>query len=229
MLRRLVPADPVWLAHFMAMEDPFLHSLELDAKALYPSPMYEALDWPMLVTHAYRAWERVFRALPVPLRELALRVSRGEVFFPDAAGGGYTLNGARGDRHVQLYVLHVDPDDLSALAGLLHRLRTAVERDSDPELMDSLRRIAEDLTPSSPGGMSSPAKCVDGFERALNVLHLKPDDLLLSCIPDEPTGQVVALDSAQDAAYDAFSRRISSAVTAHDSPWAFLMHRMFNA
>ncbi|MEU4098054.1 hypothetical protein [Streptomyces sp. NPDC026673] len=230
MLRRLVPADQVWLTHFMAMEDPLLHSLELHAQALYPSPIYESLDWPVLVTTAYRAWERIFRGLPQPMRNLAIRTKQGEPFFPGDPNTGYVLRDLSGSCHTPLYHLSVTPEDLNDLTCLLHRLRFALSSGADLELVDSLQQVAGDMSVTRKNGTPPPARCVEDFERALNVLHLVPDDILLCCIPDLVTAanQGVVMDETQEASCRRFSEHISLAVTGGE-PWELLMHRGINS
>ncbi|MGW2105121.1 hypothetical protein [Streptomyces sp. NPDC001948] len=211
---RLLPADPIWLKKFMAMEEPLLYSLYTFGSL--PEPAASVVD------HAYQSWARIFLRFPGPLRDYALSPHHQMPPRHDE-NGQYRLCGHDGRALVELHAVDIRSQDIDALSAVLASFRNAQSGDNR-ELAEVLEEVIEPL----PGVMGTSNRLIEDFERSLRVLQLEPDGLLLKALPVDPTTRPasgdISLDPAQERAYHAHCLEIIEIVSAGD-PWALSTHR----
>ncbi|MFE2529463.1 hypothetical protein ACFXEL_35150 [Streptomyces sp. NPDC059382] len=234
-LRVLLPDDEDWLSLFMGMEEPLLIQLDLNARAAQQGgedvwelpPGLDAIG-------AREAWDRLFQALPEPLRHTGANIGRSEPSRERPAGQQYALYAPDGRwEHTPLYPADVDPRDVATVAAVLAHLHTAIDGTGHAQLGDFLQLIADEW--ADPGREGSGRQMVEDFVRGLSVWQLphQPDtDVLLEAVaaagPDGETPERIVLTPQQEDAYQTFMRRVSAAVTG-SSPHDYALHRYTNS
>ncbi|MEV1040441.1 hypothetical protein AB0J01_27880 [Streptomyces sp. NPDC050204] len=214
LLRKLIPADPIWLRHFLAMEEDVLHPLSLYSEVMRPSPSPHSKDWATLAASAYDSWLRIWLELPEPLHRLTKEVSGQQPVSGKGGTSGYDLLGPDGARHTELYHADLREKDLETLTRLLHLVHARVNGSVRDELSDTLAAMAADLVSPADAAVASPASYVESFDQALRVLLLPAPLALLDVIPfDVSAGTTVILDAQQEEALLAFPTQVSVAVT----------------
>lgn len=182
----LLPEDEDLAALLRLVDEPLISGLRLDP----PGQAEEFGQWDLPDTfamdRAYRAFGRVWAALPEPVRQ----PREGTESWLAAPDGARTL--------VPVHAVRIDPDDLAVLWQALDDLRSALAGTRTDQLGELLAQVVD---MDAEARQIGPAGLVDALARLLAVLTHTPDPGLTTALRTRADGAPLVLDPAQYAAY----------------------------